>query len=245
LKLFNEFWDESFNVLKKYIGETGIPVLFFPRKDEIPDEDCLIINPQENIHYTADKFEMNELFLKLQIPHPRTFLHPLKDMSWYHKWYIRRFPKTYISKPRRGYGGNGKKIHESYPKIYRDEQFVQEFYEHAHHIRLYWLDNKVVCWCEFVGGKGLIRNAQYGWRYTPINIRAYMRPMCQAAIMYKCGEFQEATGLNFFGVDIAFNSEDDWKFLEINSMPAVRGHDWRIIIVGDAIKKWIEQTLNT
>ena len=55
-------------------------------------------------------------------------------------------------------------------------------------------------------------------------------------ILNHCQMLQVRTGLNFFAVDIAFKGQE-YKFLEINSMPGIRGNNKRVALFIELLKE--------
>lgn len=216
-RLHKKFWCKSYRVIRKYIVENNVElpclVHFFPRTPR----EGLNINPLDAVSNSNNKITMNHLFNELKIPHPRTFFIP--DIE-----YARPSNQdiTYIRKRIFSYGGAGKLLFDTFPQFDPYTHYVQEYYEHDRHIRHYWL-GRPLTWAILRGGSGKVRNNQSGWVYKRLPER--LPNKLRDGIISDCEKIQKRFGLTMFACDIAVN-HDEYKFLEINSMPRIDGL-WR------------------
>ncbi len=220
--LHADYWKDSYRFVTKYIKKWKIK---FPCEIHLfPDDgvDGLIINPFKHITNSADKKIMNEIFKELDIPHPKTYD---KQNGWVQALKLAVCGKRFIRKSRYGMEGNGKKIYPKFPKLNPEKYFIQEYWDHDVHLRLYWLLGYRLVWCVLKDGHGEIRNWKYDWKYYPLNKNKIPEgfPLKQFEIYNHCKRLETKTKLNFFAIDIAWRSDtQEYMFLEMNSMPAIR-----------------------
>lgn len=226
MKLYTDFWEDSFKVIQRYIrkNEIEFPVPIHLFADGNSGVDGLIINPFEKIEFSADKSKMNRMFDVIGIPHPKTYYSYPNRFQRIPRFITRLIRKNrFIRKRRFSSGGNGKKIFFNFPRFDPEDYYLQEFWKHPTHVRIYYLDGNPFVWCALTGGKGEIRNYKFGWKYVPLNevdpISTSSCFDCEFNAWAK--EIQNMTGLNFFAFDIAMRF-DEYKILEINAMPDIR-----------------------
>lgn len=220
------FYRDSYRAVRDYLyyyDKFDHIVHLFPK---VQKEDGLSINPMNIIKQSSNKIQMNKIFKKLKIPHPKI----------YTRRHLFKRKRKYIIKPICGSGGKGKKIVDHFPrKLDWKKNFVQEYYQHNTHLRLYWL-NKTFYWCVFKRGHGLIRNEKSGWMYYTIQPLKYLFYRDILNIEDYCAAYQKYTGIIFFAVDIAVD-HGKWKFLEVNAMPQLAGNTKRIKAFIKRLKK--------